>query len=440
MRLTRWLLAAAVFIALAGTTRAQAPGLTALLLPNLFGPETPSTPPASLGAWFLNLPVGPVILQADYRADAPGEGIRTAEAVTATSGDAEESEAGTGECNACWLDELVKDGMSVCRSLLAQGRYDEANSLARMLTRVVPNDEAACALRCLAERMFDCCTDGRCTAAPGCAKGTAAGCATCPTERRAAATKAVAKDCKCEKDCGCCKADLACCDGPATAVAPICPGFGVVFGNLPPPPPLAMPLPFAPPPPPHANLIELPPAAVPPPPYAAEFLPMPVQMPIPPQEELRRLVEMRHAIGRHIEHLERMLVEAVSAPPPACSPVAAPGARPVHLVTPEFEAQCDRLNCAGSADRLVLEGDVRLLWKQGGRNLRIEAARVLINVKEGTFTVERAANATVRHEQFGTARPAVYQPVEQLHYVAPPMQYCPPTPQPARPASGARGN
>ena len=60
--------------------------------------------------------------------------------------------------------------------------------------------------------------------------------------------------------------------------------------------------------------------------------------------------------------------------------------KPVRLVTPDLEAVCDRMQHRG--DVVVLEGNVLLLCKKHAQPIRIEAQRVLVNMRDGSFTVE----------------------------------------------------
>lgn len=72
-------------------------------------------------------------------------------------------------------------------------------------------------------------------------------------------------------------------------------------------------------------------------------------------------------------------------------------AKHVHFVTPDLEAHCERMTHRG--DVVVLEGDVKLHCKKHGQSIRIEAQRVILNMKDGTFTVESeiaSSRATAR--------------------------------------------
>ena len=67
-------------------------------------------------------------------------------------------------------------------------------------------------------------------------------------------------------------------------------------------------------------------------------------------------------------------------------PVNVPQAQHAHLVTPDLEAHCERMIHKG--EMIMLEGEVRLVSRKNGQHIRIEAHRVLLNMNDGTFTVE----------------------------------------------------
>jgi hypothetical protein len=60
--------------------------------------------------------------------------------------------------------------------------------------------------------------------------------------------------------------------------------------------------------------------------------------------------------------------------------------RPVHLVTPDLEAHCERMHHQG--DTVILEGNVLLLCKKHALPMRIEAQRVAVNMRDGSFHVD----------------------------------------------------
>ncbi len=78
----------------------------------------------------------------------------------------------------------------------------------------------------------------------------------------------------------------------------------------------------------------------------------------------------------------RRIIEA--QPTTTCVPQA-------HLVTPHFEAHCERMSCNNTQDRIILEGDVRLTCKKDGQQYRVEGQRVVVNLQDGTFAVESSA-------------------------------------------------
>jgi hypothetical protein len=95
------------------------------------------------------------------------------------------------------------------------------------------------------------------------------------------------------------------------------------------------------------------------------------------------------------------------APPPMMPslPVSRVAAKPARLVTPEFEAHCDRMTNQG--DLIVLEGNVLLLCKKHARPIRIEAQRVVVNMKDGSFRVENGGPSTT--SSFGVMRTSVLE-------------------------------
>jgi hypothetical protein len=111
-------------------------------------------------------------------------------------------------------------------------------------------------------------------------------------------------------------------------------------------------------------------------------------------------------------------------PQPAPQPVAAParpvGQQNVHLVTPHLEAHCERLTSAGSPDQIMLEGDVNLICNRNGQAIHIQGQRVLVNLSDGTFTVESLP-------QMRPSMPVQTLPVQRTRAVAPAATY----PQPA---------
>jgi hypothetical protein len=82
--------------------------------------------------------------------------------------------------------------------------------------------------------------------------------------------------------------------------------------------------------------------------------------------------------------------------------------KPVHLVTPDLEAHCERMHHRG--DAIVLEGNVLLLCKKHAQPLRIEAQRVVVNMRDGSFTVESEVRP-VSSSSFGVQRTSAVPPM-----------------------------
>jgi hypothetical protein len=75
----------------------------------------------------------------------------------------------------------------------------------------------------------------------------------------------------------------------------------------------------------------------------------------------------------------------------------------INLMTPQYELHCDRLCCVNAPDRLVLEGNVRVTYRKNGQQYRIEGERVLMNLKDGTFTVDTNSHGATWQRQPGAA-------------------------------------
>jgi hypothetical protein len=186
-----------------------------------------------------------------------------------------------------------------------------------------------------------------CVGANECCAASEGGCAkACATAARPAA-----KSCCCGKDGSCC------CANPAAGNAPCCQATAqpqrMVIELLMPHPPIPVHLPM------HPGMIAPPHMVVMPPPAVCP---------------------MDRCADEMAEQIMRPMVTKTKVVRVARSATA-------RLVTPHLDAQCERMSCVGSPERIVLEGDVRLTYKKDGQNLRIEAERVVVDVKEGTFTV-----------------------------------------------------
>jgi hypothetical protein len=188
-----------------------------------------------------------------------------------------------------------------------------------------------------------------------------------------------------------------------TPPADVCPRLGTVH-DRPVPPPCAVMLPTppalpafgsplpAPPPPPV--LVPLSSVAGPrmttTPPVAVAPMTMPAMPPhayphMHPMTEVVRVVEVVHHVGA------------------------------VKLQTPLFDAQCDHVSCTGNPDELVLEGHVRLTMKRGHTPCHVNAHRVVVNTKSGTFRAE-SGGPTVN-----VTHPTVYEHPVPMPYAQPPV-------------------
>ncbi len=78
--------------------------------------------------------------------------------------------------------------------------------------------------------------------------------------------------------------------------------------------------------------------------------------------------------------------------------------KPAHLVTPELEAHCQRI--IHKDGTIILEGNVLLLCKKHAQPIRIEAPRVIVNMKDGSFVVD-SGTPTVTTNSIGVLRPSV---------------------------------
>lgn len=101
----------------------------------------------------------------------------------------------------------------------------------------------------------------------------------------------------------------------------------------------------------------------------------------------------------------------VPPPPGARAVVGLPTsnvlARPAQFVTPELEAHCQRITHRDG--QVILEGNVMLVSKKHVQPMRIEAQRVIINMRDGSFTVDSNVMAPV-----GVMRTAVELPAPTI--------------------------
>lgn len=100
--------------------------------------------------------------------------------------------------------------------------------------------------------------------------------------------------------------------------------------------------------------------------------------------------------------------QVVQVLPQSAKPMPLPGLIPAaglhpalaRLETPDFEAHCEKITHRG--DTVILEGSVLLLVKKHAQPLRINAQRVIVNMKDGSYTVEHARQ--VHTSGFGILR------------------------------------
>jgi outer membrane protein TolC len=160
--------------------------------------------------------------------------------------------------------------------------------------------------------------------------------------------------------------------GPAMPVRMSVPGSVVAVS----PPIPVLPMPTACPRPP------LPP--VPPPSYS-----VPATSSMPVQSQPVEYVQTPVVRGVATSGVATSNVRAATPPVEVPAP---PAKQNVHLMTPHFEAHCDRLTSAGGSDHILLEGNVRLSCIRNGQIIQIQGQRVLVHLSDGTFTVDSAAD------------------------------------------------
>jgi hypothetical protein len=256
---------------------------------------------------------------------------------------------------------------------------------------------------------------GQCTPCPSASPATAKGCGSCPSACWGVpcptfgeiVSSGAGKPCKCCENCKDCK-DCTCGKNAAKNAAYSVHGF--VLENAHPWAPVAMP--------------PLPPLM----PHPAMFPMLPPPHPGRHETPLGPLVELlwqRELISAAIEQMEEELAQAAQAAQMAqqqrtvyaqmaTSTLSAPK---VRLSTEHFEAQCAAMRCLGNdPHRLVLEGEVVLTCKKSGHVVRIEAPCVVVNMQDGTFSVDSHVPPP--------AAPAVPSSVQGLHPLpAPPVMY-----------------
>jgi hypothetical protein len=96
------------------------------------------------------------------------------------------------------------------------------------------------------------------------------------------------------------------------------------------------------------------------------------------------------------------VVQVVPVPGIRVVQVAQHHVRPVHFVTPDLDAHCERMHHQG--DMVVLEGNVLMVCKKHAQPIRIEAQRVVVNMRDGSFRVESNVQPMPAPTTFGVQR------------------------------------
>lgn len=87
-----------------------------------------------------------------------------------------------------------------------------------------------------------------------------------------------------------------------------------------------------------------------------------------------------------------VLAMAVSSRVPGDSVRVSVQGKQIRVITPCFEANCDRMSMADSKDRLVLEGNVCVASLRNDRTAKIVGQRVVVNLRDGSLTISGAAS------------------------------------------------
>jgi hypothetical protein len=418
-----WLLALAGVLGVVGTTHAGTLPLIPLCLPGLFGQDLPSTtsrgtPPPTVpdSDWLADsvdllmeyAPQARVLVQSlrpctPYHIAAAAV-LEYLAAVDAAQQDAVPGTVAVPPASGPWTYEARE-----VRSCPQTGSCPLTSSNPYIVTEFVGPDGQRRRFITPCAGAPCCKPDGCCNPCPGNLHHVADACCNsnggicCQAVVQVSATT---KPCKCCEQCKDCK-DCSCAKSAVKTTT--CPVTGVVVmkrdGSVGPTP------------------IALPPVPMPSP-YAPLAMPYPLphpMMPLPPLppsplDELRALHMQQQMILAAIEQVDHEMAQIemhrhVMLPPPLpgahpvnfpvhiavervmCAP--APSSQKVHLATEHFEAHCNALHCVnGDPHRVVLEGDVRLSCKKGGQSVHIEAPRVIVNMRDGTFVVESLKSMT----------------------------------------------
>jgi hypothetical protein len=417
-----WLLALAGVLGIVGTTHAGTLPLIPLCLPGLFGQDLPSTtargtpPPAAPDSDWLADSVD-LLMEYAPQARALVQSLRpctpyhiAAAAVLEylAAVDAAQQDAVPGTVGVTPAAPPLQYEAREVRFCPQTAGYPLANGRPCTVIEVECPDgiRRRYVTPCVTA---PCCKpDGCCNSCPGDLHRVAEACSNCPScYHTVVQVNATTKPCKCCEQCKDCK-DCSC--AKSSVKTTTCPVTGVVImkrdGSMGPTPIALPPMPL---PSPYAPLAM---------PYP---LPHPMMPPLPPSplDELRALHMQQQMILAAMEQVDHELAQIemhrhIMLPPPLpgahpvnlpvhiavervmCAP--APSSHKVHLATEHFEAHCNALHCVnGDPHRVVLEGDVRLSCKKCGQSVHIEAPRVIVNMKDGTFVVESLKSAATSY-------------------------------------------
>ena len=99
--------------------------------------------------------------------------------------------------------------------------------------------------------------------------------------------------------------------------------------------------------------------------------------------------------------------------------------QPAHFVTPELEAHCQRITHRDG--QVILEGNVMMVCKKHAQPMRVEAQRVIVNMRDGSFTVDSANAVTPMTPVTGVLRTSGEMPINPFNIAMPtqaaPVQY-----------------
>ena len=252
-------------------------------------------------------------------------------------------------------EEASEPAQSDCPARAAASWYTQAvqqsNAVMQRLRAICTGESATC------QAAAGCCE-------PACGLSVVIGCA------KSCEMVQAPNGCCCAKECGCCEA----CKAKKAKTAQLQP-FPTVPNST-----------WAPPPAPYigsyCSPLHIPGHPMPPPGMQVRTEPI-----APPGTGI-----WYHPCPMPPSHGARVIELATIAPRPSVA----------HLVTPDLDAHCERMPHRG--DVVILEGNVLLLCKKHAQPIRIEAQRVIVNMKDGSFTVESDPRPTTATSSFGVMR------------------------------------